>query len=652
MKCHKTLLSVCFVIMTLWPGCFSDPMMLNETTYLDLPPLFHLDEWSQCRRPNDVYCIVDAALVSSSPSPLFDYIKAYSSKTQKHYNRTMVHRGVCISKCGVGGPDTRSDAAERCLNNSLAEYGLQAKVLTLHFCKTPETVYRSPSTGSFNIVVLSVLVITSLATGLHIFGGRCARFAENKFLLAFSLKQNWQILKRIRSESHTDYRTKDLACLEGLRFLGTIGVIFTHVTLIFVFSYIDNPEFIEHMFEQLGGKAAFNTPLWMQVFFSISGFLTTYFVLIYSESGSFTFIKCLLSCANRYIRLTPVALFALWFTITWYPHLGSGPQWVWLIEREAHDCSERWWYHALYIHNYIPLGKFCMGHTWYLAADMQLHVIGLLLLFIFVKCRRAVKPVVFVLIVGSIIATGLTAYFLNLTPIITAQSPEIVSSMFKGSRIMKILYLPVWMNLSGYLFGLATAFIYYHNQTVGYKLSEAKWFKLLFHASLSVAGAMSLAGVVFLGETAPPQWLAAVYSSLDRVIIALCFNVFLLGCLNNCKSILRDILAWRGFQVVGRLTYAVFIVHFIIMRMTVACNTQIGHVSVYSMISLFVVGTVLSYLVAIPVYLFIELPSIQLWKALIGLNGSNKVEPETSQPEPSKIDLVTSTQRNNIQGVA
>lgn len=60
-----------------------------------------------------------------------------------------------------------------------------------------------------------------------------------------------------------------------------------------------------------------------------------------------------------------MALFALWFTIAWFPLLGSGPQWGWLVSREAADCSECWWYHALYVHNHLPAGNFCMGHTWY-----------------------------------------------------------------------------------------------------------------------------------------------------------------------------------------------------------------------------------------------------------------------------------------------
>ncbi|CAH2089116.1 unnamed protein product [Euphydryas editha] len=125
MQCHKTILTMCFVMATVLPGSFGDLMKWNDTTYLEIPPLFHLDEWALCQRPKDVYCMVDAALISPKPSPLFDFLKEYSSNTQKHYNRTLVHRGVCISKCGAEGPETWRGAAERCLNNNLAQYGLE-----------------------------------------------------------------------------------------------------------------------------------------------------------------------------------------------------------------------------------------------------------------------------------------------------------------------------------------------------------------------------------------------------------------------------------------------------------------------------------------------------------------------------------------------
>ncbi|XP_023940639.2 nose resistant to fluoxetine protein 6 [Bicyclus anynana] len=641
MKCYTKLL-ILLLVNTL-AEC--DGSHFNATAFAEAPPLYALDEWSQCQRAEDVYCIVHAALTPAN-SPLYDLLQEYSADTQKHYNRTLVHRGICVSRCGGQGPDTWHDAAQLCVNQNLARYDLQAEVLSVEWCNKP-IPKLSASAFAFNIVLLILLGATFLTTGLHVLGKYCGRFQENRYILAFSIKNNWKILTHIRSNPKEEDRTRDLSSLEGIRFLGTLGVISTHVTIVYIYSFIDNPEFIESMFDHIPTQVAFNSPIWMQVFFSISGFLTAYFTLIYSEKRSLTFGKCLLSVINRFMRLTPVAMAGLWFTIA-FPRLGTGPQWQLLVERESHHCSERWWYHLLYVHNHLTLGKFCMGHTWYLAVDMQLHILGSILLLIFVKWRKAVAPVISVLVTFSIVASGLIVYFYNLSPIITAQNPEVVSNMFKDSNLMTKLYLPVWTNLSGYLFGFAVAFIYYNNQEKGFMLNEVKWFNILFHTTLTLALVVTLAGVAFLMDTKPSRWAAIVYGSLDRTLIALCFNVFLLGCFSNCKSVVRDALSWRGFHTLGRLSYCVFIVHFIVMRMSVASNTQIGHISFYSLISLLIVSSVLSYVVAIPVYLLIESPFIQLWKALLGGNKKK----EDSKQQPTKLTVIkTRSKRNDINEV-
>ncbi|XP_072942314.1 nose resistant to fluoxetine protein 6-like [Epargyreus clarus] len=619
---------------------------LNETTYASLPPLYGLDNWLSCRRPGDVYCMVDAVLLPNSSSTLMNLLEDYSNVTLKHYNRTQIHRGVCVSRCGVAdGPGDWRTAAQVCVNQSMQEFGLEAQVLSTSWCSSSDPEPASSSARSLGVICIAIVVITFLATGLHILGERCAKADGNKFLLAFSIMRNWSIMTYDRSKPRKDERMKDLACIEGVRFLGIQCVIFSHVILIYVYSYIDNPQFIEKMYDHFGWKLVLNSPLWLQAFFSLSGFLTAYSVLITSEKRNLTFPQCLMSIINRYIRLTPIAVLALWFTIAWYPLMGAGPQWAWIVEREAHDCSERWWYHVLYVHNHIPLGKFCMGHTWYLAADMQLHIFGILLLLLLVRYRSAVIPVLCTFVAASAAAAGLVVYFYDLTPIITAQSPEILRTMFLGSRILPILYLPSWMNLAGYLGGIATAFIHHHNQINGVKLNESKVFNILFHAALTLGGTVVLAGVVFLSDSPPPNWAAALYSSFDRLLVAIFFNVFLLGCLSRCKSVFRDMLMWRGFHVLGRLSYCAYVIHFIILRFAVANNTQLGHASLFSMISLLIIASVLTYLVSIPCCLLIELPAIQLWKALVESEPERPVEPAPRSHAPAKFDLVAHTNR-------
>lgn len=61
-----------------------------------------------------------------------------------------------------------------------------------------------------------------------------------------------------------------------------------------------------------------------------------------------------------------------------------------------------------------------------------------------------------------------------------------------------------------------------------------QWFNILFHLALTLGGCVVFSGAVFLGDREPPRWAAAVYAALDRTLVAVFFNVFLLGCFSQC----------------------------------------------------------------------------------------------------------------------
>ncbi|KOB75521.1 Uncharacterized protein OBRU01_07346 [Operophtera brumata] len=172
-------------------------------------------------------------------------------------------------------------------------------------------------------------------------------------------------------------------------------------------------------------------------------------------------------------------------------------------------------------------------------------------------------------------------------------SEGVLRTMFAGSKTLTLLYLPMWMNLPGYVGGVATAFLYQYTQLEGVKLKQKK----------------------------PPRWAAAVYAALDRTLVAVFFNVFLLGCISQCRSGFRSLLCWRGFHVMGRLSYCVFIVHFIVLRLTV---------------SLLITSSVLSYIASIPLCLLVELPALQLWKAVTGEDSPRPAPaPALTPPQPA-----------------
>ncbi|XP_063626457.1 nose resistant to fluoxetine protein 6-like [Cydia splendana] len=614
--------------------CMKRALKNISDTLDSVPPLFYLDDWARCRRPGDVYCVLEAVLVSGNQTTL-QLLKDYSSQSLRHFNRTLVHRGVCATRCEAEGPaETR---ARSCVNEGLRPYGVQAQFNnTRSLCVSAKTSMGHDA-RALAVVLLALVVLAALATATHIitdrFDVKCPRLVA-----AFSLRRNWQILTYDRTKPRSDQRMKGVACMEGIRVMGMQCVIFAHVLLLTGTSFIDNPQFLEHIYETFAGQAVMNSPVWLQAFFCLSGFLLSYSTLIGVESSPFTPLKAFVAVVNRWIRLTPVAGIMLWFTISWLPQLGSGPLWSWYVDSEAEACSERWWYHILYVHNHLPLDKLCMGHTWYLAVDMQLHILGMLLLLVLVRYRSVALPILGTLLACSAAAAGFVVYWYQLTPIVTAQSPEDLRTLFSKSLILPKLYLPMWMNLAGYACGMAAAFVLYEIQRKGIKLRDSKLFNLIFHLSLPVGTAIVWLGVSFLHEETPPQWAAIAYSALDRPLVAICFAIFMLGCVTKCKSALRSMFAWKGFHTLGRLSYCVFLTHFVILRVLVTSNPQLGHPTTLSLISLLITASVLSHLAAIPLCLLAELPAIELFKAL--------TEKERV-PAPIDLDLVVPKRAEN-----
>ncbi|CAK1550256.1 unnamed protein product [Leptosia nina] len=594
-------------------------IQMNDTLLEWFPPLYDLDEWSSCQHPMDQYCIVDAVLYSNQPSKLLDTLKEYSAETAKHYNRTQIHRGICIPRCPGNSTDV-VEAAQSCIDESIRPYHLEAKVISVNWCRTAGTQRASGGARAMGVIVVTLLVITLVATGVSLVDGK----QGNKVLLAFSLKKNWELLtsNRLKQES----RLKDFKCLDGVKALGIQSVIFTHVVIVSSHSFTDNPDFIERLYDQLPWKVLMNSPLFLQVFFSMTGFITSYFVLIVAEKRTINLAACVFSTISRYIRLAPVTLFALCFTMFWFPLLGSSPHWTWLVEREANSCSQVWWYFPFFGQNFIDTKNYCLGHLWYVGADMHFHIFGMLLLVVLLRFRWLAIPVLSTIFISIGVASGVVAYIYGHMPIITGQPPEVLRTLFADSSVIPHLYIVPWVN-PGFFAGLIIGFIHYRNIQKGIKLSEILWFNILFKISLHLTALVAALGVFFLADNSPPLWVGVVYTMFDRTLVSVFLSISILGLV----TFLLTALSWRGFDVLGRLTYCAFVIHFIILRFIMANNTTLIHINLFSIVYFQIITTVLTYIVSIPVHLIIELPLIQVWKATVEVPRPSSAEPTTEK---------------------
>lgn len=136
----------------------------------------------------------------------------------------------------------------------------------------------------------------------------------------------------------------------------------------------------------LRGMIVINGGNLVQTFFFISGFLNSMSLLSYVErthkKNFLVFIKAVI---YRIIRFVPVLLFLILLHSTWLQRLDDGPYWDKFNAYERQACRKNMWWNLLLINNYLSDEMRCMIHTWYIAADFQLSVIGTAIILMVVK---------------------------------------------------------------------------------------------------------------------------------------------------------------------------------------------------------------------------------------------------------------------------
>jgi len=104
---------------------------------------------------------------------------------------------------------------------------------------------------------------------------------------------------------------------------------------------------------------------------------------------------------HRYLRLTPVVAASILLYWKILPLLGDGPLFGnWNFDNYA-TCDENWYWTLLYIQNYATHQQ-CLVHTWYLAIDMQLYILGPFLLLIVYKWGKKGAAVVLLITLGFV----------------------------------------------------------------------------------------------------------------------------------------------------------------------------------------------------------------------------------------------------------
>ncbi|CAK1540700.1 unnamed protein product [Leptosia nina] len=421
-----------------------------------------------------------------------------------------------------------------------------------------------------------------------------------------------------------------LDCLDGLRAISIMWVILGHT-----FSMYNVFANLLDVFDFLVSRGA--TFIQSGVF-AVDTFLTMAgILLVYTTVGKMTSRSLLktihLFYLNRIMRLFPLLGAIVLLEASVFHRVADGPYWL-TVARNVERCRNWWWSTLLYVQNYVNPNDICIQHSWYLAIDMQLHIISpLILVWVFSGKRSYAWSA----LIGSILAFLVSGTVFNFFFNLPSSNASIVR-LAEQADYMDKFYQNTLTRGSPFLFGMA----------MGYLLNITKGKKIKIHLAVVLAAwviAIAMFGTVFYitYEVLQLDWnnqLADnLYNSFARPLwaIALCWLVF--ACVHGYGGPINWFLCLQFWKIPARISYAMYLFHYSFMFIAAGAQLRPIYFSVAQSLFDYLAHLFLATMAAFVVTVLIDAPFSTLTKLLLGGGAKRPRRP------PPPVDKVA----NDIQ---
>ncbi|VVC97913.1 unnamed protein product [Leptidea sinapis] len=612
----------------------------KETEYDRMPPVYRMDNYSECvGRTMAHYCTVHFTLVSDAPSELLFMIQEYSLKYTTHFNHSDLRYGICIKeKCPrySGNQSLVSEEhLEACLNETFwSEYKLRTRVQHAS-CHRGHDTYTQVDTSDVFTGLLVLFTLTSNVVGsLYDILTSHEKQQGNNLLMCFSVKENW--LQLTSTSDHFGEELKQFRAIYGIRALVIVSIVFGHMNTPFQL-FGDNVRGMEEIYHDPLQMIVFSGSLLVQIFFVLAGFLLAYKLQKLFEKTTVSWDFVPKTVFFRWLRLTPPYAILVALMATWLRFTKSGPFWEVDAGLEVADCRRRWWLNLLYVNNYVYKSQ-CIPQSWYIAADMQLWILGLVVCLV-LRGSRYKKWLLGALVAAGVAIPALHTYFQDLEAMLLLH-PSGCRSFFSTDPTYNEVYKRGHTNLVSFAIGLATGYLVYDWQERDVLIANYVRYRLLHWLIIPLGAAFMWLGSVFYRD-APrdPLLVRTAFAAVCRPIMGFLTAAFILGMIFRIdrgrrhikedpqadtkkerkfqmQELLRAIMEWKGWILPGRLSYCVYLIHYPLIRLYGSTRVDLIYTSPLSIYLTTAVVTVVSFLVAVPLSLLVELPFIRVGKLL------------------------------------
>nr|XP_034827097.1 nose resistant to fluoxetine protein 6-like [Maniola hyperantus] len=266
------------------------------------------------------------------------------------------------------------------------------------YCRLPNDKPWAP-VDYIAVVIFSILgILTIASTYYDVYHNIiCKKDPKeaNEIFISFSAFTNCRRLLVIKTDPNT------IQCLDGIRCLAIFWVIVAHVFLII--SYLpSNVIYSIEWSQQYKSIWVTTAPLSVDTFFLLSGLLLV-FISAKKLTGG---INLPFFYLNRLLRMFPVLAAIVLYEASFSNRVADGPLWPVFMSINVHKCRNFWWTTLLHLQNFINPLEACLGISWYLAIDVQLHILSPIVLFwVLGRSKASAWTAVTTAAVGSLAAS-------------------------------------------------------------------------------------------------------------------------------------------------------------------------------------------------------------------------------------------------------
>ncbi|XP_078033532.1 nose resistant to fluoxetine protein 6 [Augochlora pura] len=391
----------------------------------------------------------------------------------------------------------------------------------------------------------------------------------SELLLSFSLKRN--IKKLVSLERNQN----DIATLHGIRAINAFMLLLAHKSMALFFNpYVNRTEMSEYLGKPwtVVGRAA---SLYTDPFLMLSGLLTSYsFIGKLKKTGNLDIKDEYLS---RLIRLVPPLAALMLFCTYVIPYVGSGPQWNLVVTEHANICKRTWWRNFLFIHNYFGFESMCLTHTHHLGIDTQLFVLSPVMALLLYKKPKAGM---IILMICALISTALRFFVTHFR--------QLNNYVFFGTSIRQLFdtadfsYTLPSHRLTVYIIGIMIGYLlrylpkdYKMNKTALY----AGWILSTIMFCCAFFGPAHMGSIDYVYDPIH----AAMYNAFAPIGWCAIFAwVTIMYHTGNTNGMFSRFLAWKGFLITTRLSYAVYLTQFPVYFYNVGKTRSATHFEFFS----------------------------------------------------------------------